>query len=308
MAVVLVTGASGFIGSYVIKELVEKGYTVAGLDKEEPSEEIRKLCTRFYNCNIIDTSVIWENIFCNDNIDYIIHLASQVDVGYAQNYPCSDAYNNILSTLIMLQQAKNHRVKRFVFSSSASVYGKSYMPTEEDKVEPISNYGTSKVACEFYIQNSGVPYTIFRYANVYGYGNDKGIIPILFRCAITKEVFHLNGSEKKTRDFVSVEDIARYTVESLQYENFENEIVNISSNNEVSLKELIIIIQNIAGRIFIEVKDELEGDIKNSRLYNEKLIKLISENNQPFRLGNLHEKLVEMYEKTKLQYVAKTIK
>lgn len=287
---VLVTGASGFIAEYVIDELHKKGYKIVGIDKEWAKESVMDKMETFHKFDLAYNKdytpmCIAEEIIQKENISLVIHLASQVDVKFSQENPEQDLFNNVMSTLNLLRACKEARgVDRFIFSSSASVYGDKINPSETSGLDPISNYGRSKVACEMYIKGYGIPYTIFRFSNVYGAGKSNGVIPRIINSMWYQEYFNFYGGGSQTRDFIFVEDLAQDLVKSLEFSNFRNKIVNLSSYLGSSITAVYYLIHQImqengyTGERKMKHLEPIKGDIKTSILDNTELQMLFQEN------------------------------
>ena len=285
---VLVTGASGFIAEYVIDELCKKGYKVIGIDKDFTNHKTIQKLDSFHHFDMVFSEKSYEaikKVILTIKPEYVIHLASQVDVKFSQEDPEKDLINNVMSTLNLLRACKEARgVERIVFSSSASVYGDKINPSETSGLDPISNYGRSKVACEMYIKGYGIPYTIFRFSNVYGAGKSNGVIPRIINSMWYQEYFNFYGGGSQTRDFIFVEDLAQDLVKSLEFSNFRNKIVNLSSNLGSSITAVYYLIHQImqdmgyTGERKMKHLEPIKGDIKTSILDNTELQMLFQEN------------------------------
>ena len=285
---VLVTGANGFIAEYVIDELCKKGYKVIGIDKDFTNHKTIQKLDGFHHFDMVFSEKSYEaikKVILTFKPEYVIHLASQVDVKFSQENPEQDLFNNVMSTLNLLRACKEARgVERLIFSSSASVYGDKINPSETSGLDPISNYGRSKVACEMYIKGYGIPYTIFRFSNVYGAGKSNGVIPRIINSMWYQQYFNIYGGGSQTRDFIFVEDLAQDLVKSLEFSNFRNKIVNLSSNLGSSITAVYYLIHQImqdmgyTGERKMKHLEPIKGDIKTSILDNTELQMLFQEN------------------------------
>jgi UDP-glucuronate 4-epimerase len=182
---ILITGSSGFIGYHVAKRLLEQGHTVIGIDNENDyydvalkqarRKELQK-SSQFFFCPIsIENLPDIEKVFSDHVIDKIIHLAAQAGVRYSLINPYAYIQTNIVWFHNIIELAKNHKVKNFVYASSASVYGNNTkMPfAVGDKTdEPLSLYGATKKSNELiahsYSFYFGLPTMWLRFFNVYG--------------------------------------------------------------------------------------------------------------------------------------------
>jgi UDP-glucose 4-epimerase len=283
MTKVLVTGGAGFIGSHVVDALISLGYEAVVIDNLTAGklENIHNKA-RLYPIDINDNKL--GDIFTKEKPDYVIHLAAQTQVTKSITNPRFDAEVNINGTISLLQQCVQHRTKKLVFSSSGAVYGHSQrLPIkEEEMARPASFYGLSKYAAELYIQLFGalyeLDYTILRYSNVYGRRQnphgESGVLAIYINNLLKNRDLIVHGDGEQTRDFIFVKDVARANLQALHYGS--REIINISSNTETSINQLIsklnALIKNKQKIIYGE---ERPGDIKHSRLDNDKARRLL---------------------------------
>lgn len=192
---VLLTGGAGFIGSHIADLLIDEGHNVIIIDNFSNGvrEYIPKQC-KIYETNILSPEL--DTIFQSEQPEVIIHQAAQVSVTKSNEHPFIDAENNILTTIKLLEFAKKYMVKKFIFASTSAVYGisKDPQPSEESVIAPISFYGLSKQVCESYISLFShihhIPFTIFRYSNVYGprqvHTSKGGVISIFIQYALIK--------------------------------------------------------------------------------------------------------------------------
>ncbi|MBW5377391.1 NAD-dependent epimerase/dehydratase family protein, partial [Brachyspira pilosicoli] len=237
----------------------------------------------FYNIDIKNYNDL-ENIFNNNKIEYIIHLAAQVSVPNSIRNPINDANENIIATLNIIELSKKYNIKKIIASSSAAVYGiPKKLPIDElHTTIPISYYGLSKLTMEKYLILSNLNYIICRFSNVYGprqtpHG-EAGVVSIFIDNAINNKDLNIFGDGKQTRDFIYVEDIAKIFLFFIE-KNISNEILNISTNNSININELANTIINISkSNIKINYLEKRDGDIDDSILDNKKLLNLININ------------------------------
>lgn len=280
---VLVTGGAGFIGSHIVDVLVEQGYETIVVDNLStgnkafiPSKAI------FYKVDIKSDSV--DAIFKKERPDVVIHQAAQVDVSKSIKLPSVDAYENIMGTILLLEACKKYDVKKIIYASSCSVYGETgdVSIQESFPVTPISFYGMSKYTPEVYLklfyQQFGLPYTILRYANVYGPRQtpkgEGGVVSIFFEKLKNQKSFVIFGDGHQTRDFVYVKDVAEANVSALQKGN--NESINIGTNTKTSINELYSLFEMLSAPLpppnYLPSRS---GDILYSRLENRKALELL---------------------------------
>lgn len=289
---ILITGGAGFIGSHIVPELISK-YKIIIADNLSNSikENIDKRAI-FYKIDIKNYKKL-ELIFKKYKIDIIIHLAGQISSKYSLNFPIKDANENIIATLNIITLSKKYNIKKLFVSSSASVYGNcKLMPIDEDcMAKPISYYGVSKLSMEKYIEISNIDYIIFRLSNVYGPKKncnslEKDVITTFINNILNNENIEIYGDGNQTRDFIYVKDVAKIFSLFIDKEDIKNTIINVSTNIPITINELykkLKVLTNKATKIdYLKGRD---GDIKNSVLNNEKLLKVIKFNFTDIEIG-----------------------
>lgn len=271
---ILVTGGAGFIGSHVVDLLVQIGHETVIVDNfYSGKRENIPLKSRIIDMDINSPKL--EEVFAREKPDVVIHMAAQVDVGKSIRQPEDDAEQNILGTIRLLNYCRNTNVQKIIFSSSCSVYGETAdcSITESFPIKPLSFYGLSKYASERYVQLYcqlfKVPFTILRYANVYGPRQtsigEGGVISIFSQNILNGESPIIYGDGEQTRDFVYVKDIAMANVLALG--RGTNEIFNIGSNTKTSVNELLRMLVSLASVKNTAIsKPARDGDIQHSRL------------------------------------------
>ncbi|BCB05662.1 NAD-dependent epimerase/dehydratase family protein [Bacillus sp. KH172YL63] len=271
---ILVTGGGGFIGHHVTKELLEKGHEVIIVDtlitgKEENIPD----AVTFYSMDITDPEI--ETVFSSEEPDVVIHLAAQISVSYSMKYPQEDGKVNIIGTINLLHLSAKYDVRKFIFASSAAVYGHPVtLPVSENhQLMPTSSYGLSKMTSENYIQmyhqSKQLPFTILRFSNVYGprqtAEGEAGVVSIFLTNAAENKPIQVFGDGNQTRDFIYVKDVANACVRAI--DRGDNEIVNIGSKTQLSINQLIHTISKVSEKpLSIQFKNPREGDIEHSSL------------------------------------------
>lgn len=277
---VLVTGGAGFIGSHLVDLLIENGYNVVIVDNlSSGAEKNLNKSAKFYNMDINSPDLI--NVFKENQIDYIFHLAAQANVSFSTNYPAVDATENVIGTINILQFAKQFGVKKFMAASTAAVYGvPERLPVDEEhNTTCLSFYGLSKYTMEKYIELFGVDYIIFRFANVYGprqsAHGEAGVVAIFADKMKSGEDITINGDGEQTRDFVYVKDIANVCLSAVE-SDIKNEVINVSTCQAISINKLFEIMSENYNykKSAIHGADRI-GDIKHSILDNQKCSKLL---------------------------------
>lgn len=236
-----VFGASGFVGQNVVKTLAEEGVDVVAVDLKKQKWGAN---VEFVAADILDDKHM-ESII--EGTDTVIHLAASTLRTSLRN-PKRNVKINVNGTLNILEAAKNHGVKKVVYSSASSVYGvPQQMPVnEEHPKNPTTVYGVTKLAGEHLLRTynklHGIDYFIFRFTNVYGPHQaveTGGLIPVVMARLIKGEEVFIYGEGNQTRDFVYVGDIARLITKVALDDNIRNQTVNGGSGTQTTIKEII---------------------------------------------------------------------
>ncbi|MEC1520436.1 NAD-dependent epimerase/dehydratase family protein [Neobacillus niacini] len=277
---VLITGGAGFIGLHLVEKLIKEQIDVVIVDNLTSGikERIPKFAA-FYEADIEDSTI--EDIFSIEKPDYVIHLAAQVSVQVSMKNPLADCLANIAGTINLLQNCVKYNVKKFIFASSAAIYGEpAYLPIDENHPQqPISFYSLSKLTSEQYIKlyakHFGLNYSILRFANVYGPGQnthgEAGVISIFFLNSIFLENAPIIYGGEQTRDFVFEKDVADGIYSALHYGR--NHTYNLSTNTETKINQLLTsMLKMVNSNLTPVIKPQCDGDIRQSRLDNTKAI------------------------------------
>lgn len=224
---ILVTGGAGFIGSHLVDGLLAAGHEVVVVDNLSTGKR-RNLNPRaeFHELDICDPQL--EDLFREGKFDYVDHHAAQIDVRHSVSDPVFDAHINILGLLNILKNCCKYGVKGVVFASSGGVvYGEpqQFPVTEKHPKGPLSPYGVSKLASEFYLayyaQVMGLPYVALRYGNVYGPRQDPngeaGVVAIFGLKMLQGETPVIFGDGEQQRDYVYVGDVVLANLLALDY-------------------------------------------------------------------------------------------
>jgi len=226
---ILVTGGAGFIGSHLVEALEHKGLEVIVADdfSKGSLDNLQNTKARVEEVDVSALDQVEELFDTYDGkIASVVHLAAFTSLQASMIYPDTEVSTNVLGTVIMAKVARDAGVKKFVFSSSAAVYGtpKESPVREEHTTNPECVYGISKLAGEKYIQilsKDSMSYTILRFGNVYGErqrmdkSGDAGVTPIFMQKLETGQPVQLRGMGKAVRDYVYVGDIVDGIVRAL---------------------------------------------------------------------------------------------
>ena len=279
---VLITGGIGYIGSNVANLFFKNNIPVIILDNLSNSN-IKSISTlssyKFYYGDYGDKKLL-KKIFKENNINVVIHLASNISVGESIQRPLKYYYNNYYKTIKLIKTMKKFNIENIIFASSAAIYGNnlSEVPIKENNILcPISPYGKSKKLCENLIQKSNMHYCNLRFFNVSGateymgesHINEFHIIPLLVSCYLNNQTFYINGQTFNSkdgtcvRDYVHVTDIANLIYKSYIYliKNYKQSLtLNAGSGIGVSNLELIQKFAEMNYNISYEIKSERKGD------------------------------------------------
>ena len=269
----VVTGGSGFIGSYIVKHLLSRDHQVTVVDNfwrgklENLSGFEEKI--HFEKLDILDYEKLKHTV--NDS-DGIFHEAALTSV--PESFVQKEKYHqvNVVGTENIFKLAKQFGIK-VVYASSSSVYGNTTsVPIKEDfEKNPINPYGITKLEDEKLAEkyhNLGVPIIGLRYFNVYGIGqtNDyAGVITKFYDCIKANKPPIIFGDGLQTRDFISVEDVAKANLLSMT-SNTDFAFLNIGTGITTSVKELANLMIKLSGKSLTPEFDKLpEGDVKESQ-------------------------------------------
>lgn len=282
---ILVTGGAGYIGGFMIRTLVERGYNVIAIDdlsrndKPELPDNVM-----FVEGNISDRTLI-DRLVDENSIQGVIHFAGFISMGESMQNPFIYFQDNTYNSMVFLEELKTKNVKNIIFSSTAGVYGNPMMlPIPEDiSKQPTNPYGESKLMFEkilgWYQQVFGVSYAALRYFNASGasldgkYGElhkpETHLIPSIMLSIIEDREFSLYGTDYNTsdgtciRDYIHVIDLAEAHVLALEKIMREpgGYIYNVGTGRGYSNKEVINSIEEITGRkVNVIEKSRRPGD------------------------------------------------
>lgn len=288
---ILVTGGAGYIGSHVVKALLKQGSDeitiIDNLCKgsQKALEALQKIGNfKFIKANLEDDL---GGIFAEGKFDAIIHFAAFIEVFESTQYPLKYYLNNTANVAKILTYCKQYGVNKFIFSSTAAVYGGPEIGEvdEQTAANPINPYGRSKLMSEWIIKdyaasNENFKFAILRYFNVAGadeegligqnYPNATHLIKVATQTALGKrESMGIFGSDYPTtdgtcvRDYIHVSDLADAHLSALEYlnEHEKSETFNVGYGRGFSVKEVIETAKKVSGVDFKVVSaPRREGD------------------------------------------------
>ena len=244
----IVTGGAGFIGSHLVDKLIEQDIEVTILDNLSTGKKQNiNPKAEFIDCDIFKDTY-GDLIFLLNGADTVFHLAAKTTVQESIEKP--SLYNNInvVGTLNLLEAAAAMKVKRFIFSSSSSVYGNAKVPTSEDHpLNPISPYALNKLIgeqyCKLYSEIYNIDTVCLRYFNVYGDRmNNEGyklVFPIFKEQILNNKPLTINNNGEQRRDFIHVNDVVRANILVAKHSNnFNGDIYNVGNGKNYSINEI----------------------------------------------------------------------
>lgn len=274
MSTCLILGGNGFIGSQIAKILVENGYSVKILsDLKSGTSNLEPILDKIEitKGNFLDREIRKKVI---KDVEFIFHNISTTNPQNSILNPVYDVESNVIGTIGLLQDLINTDVRKIIFTSSGgTVYGEpSKVPISEDEpTNPICPYGISKLAIEKYIQYFnyvyGLDYTIFRYSNPYGEGQDlskgQGVIPAFLSNIAKGKPPVIYGDGSIVRDYVYIKDVVDVNLIAISRKiKSEHHIFNVGSGTGTSLNELIHTISDVIGNpITPEYVNVRKGDV-----------------------------------------------
>lgn len=291
---ILVTGGAGYIGSHTCVALLNSGHSVIIADnlinsKIESKDKITRITNKsltFYQIDVTDAAAV-ESIFSNHHIDGVIHFAGLKAVGESVEKPLQYYYNNLVSTMVLSKMCLKYGVNKFVFSSSATVYGENEVPfIETMELLPTTNpYGETKAMSERILTdaakaNPGFAVSLLRYFNPVG-AHESGLIgespngipnnlmPYVTQVAKGKlEKLRVFGNDYPTvdgtgvRDYIHVVDLAEGHVAAIEKLTEGVHIYNLGTGQGTSVLELLKAFEEINNiKVPYEIVDRRPGDL-----------------------------------------------
>jgi UDP-glucose 4-epimerase len=286
---VLITGGAGYIGSNMVKRLLDEGHTVTVADSlERGHKEFVDQRATFIQGDLRGEAFVKE-VFSKDSYDCVMHFAAFIAVGESMQQPGLYFTDNVHTTILILDAMKEHGCKKFIFSSTGTVYGTpSANPIPESHPKnPENPYAESKLMVEkilhWYYQVHGIGSAVLRYFNASGAALDGSmgedhkpethLIPNAIKAALNNTSFTLFGDDYQThdgsciRDYIHVLDLIQahvLTLKKLEEQNGEY-LYNVGTGKGSSNKEVVEMVKRISGVNFpIEIKERRAGDVQET--------------------------------------------
>jgi len=277
---VLVTGATGFIGSHVAETLLKQGVRVTGIDDMNnyypvANKELNlKILSELPGFKFLPHDITFKDLLKSlvqkNNITHIAHLAARAGVRASIENPELYAKTNVLGTIAVLEAARAEGIKNVVITSSSSVYGENDVPFREDASmtsRPVSPYAASKKAAEVFAFNYhhmyGIPISVVRPFTVYGPRGRPDMAPWLFvEAALKGNPIKKFGDGTTKRDYTFIDDFVKGFISALDNPQENYEIFNLGNSKTVSLNRFIEVVQAKTGKSLQIIPEEAQaGDV-----------------------------------------------
>lgn len=281
---ILVTGGAGFMGSWLVDELIKRGHKVISVDNLSGGfkRNVNPKC-RFIKMDIRDKNKV--NKIVKD-IDVIFHLAAYAAEGQSIFSPIEINDINITPMNNLLVAAVNNNVKRFVFTSSMAIYGNQKVPFNEEMIpKPEDPYGISKYYCEMmlktFAETFGFEYVIIRPHNVYGPRQNiadpfRNVLGIWINRIMNGKPPIIYGDGLQTRAFSYIEDVTPAIANAGFYEKCVNQAINVGSDEVTSIKDACKIVLECMNSVFEPIYEpERPREVKHAYCTIEKSQKLL---------------------------------
>ncbi len=279
---ILVTGCAGFIGSNFVKTFAKQfpKTKIVGIDNLATGHrEVLEKNLIFHKGSIADPIFI-EKVFANEKPEYVFHFAALPRVSYSVEEPAKTTLANIYGTTLLLEKSRDHKVKRFIFSSSSAIYGGAkVLPTKENEnpPKPVSPYAIQKLVGELFMKNASELYGLdtvsLRYFNVYGPGQygDSAYSTVIsawlegLYFPNRKKLF-LESDGRQSRDFCFVENVVQANIKAMKApKKFSGEFFNIAHGERTNLLEVKRVIEKLTGKkLNLEKRPARIGDVRHT--------------------------------------------
>lgn len=289
----LVTGGAGFIGSHLVDRLLAAGEQVSVIDNFDPfypaavklhniSGHLENPEYRLYEVDLRNYRSL-ETIISASKIDAIIHLAAKAGVRPSVTNPLDYHEVNVTGTLNLLELAQRHRIGRFIFASSSSIYGPAATPPfkEDAPLLPISPYAATKAAgellCHTYSHLYDLQVVCLRFFTVYGARQRPDLAIHKFARLIAEgRPIQVYGDGLAQRDFTYVDDILQGVLAAIEYDRSPYEVINLGESQTITVNHLIGLLEEaLQTKAIVEYHPPQPGDMPLTHANIEKAMRLL---------------------------------
>lgn len=281
---IIVTGGAGFIGSHLVDALIKRGHEVHVLDNLTTGQ-LKNLNPKAIPHFVDICKGRAKELIIEVKPEVVYHLAAQADVGRSVTNPSFDAEVNINGTINILEACSELSVKKLIFASTSAVYGnlETDLLKEEDITAPTSYYGLSKLTAESYIRMFNelyaLPYTILRYANVYGPRQipkgEGGVVAVFLDRLARGRSLTIHGDGEQTRDLIYVKDVVEANLAALKLGN--GQTLHVSTSQRTSINDMVKRLETLHHQPIKTIRAIGRiGDIKHSCLDNRKAMQFLN--------------------------------
>ena len=285
----LVTGGAGFIGSNLVRKLVEEGHREVRVIDNLSTGKRENLAPILEK---IDMQIgdIRDKEFVENQLrdtEIVFHHAAVASVDQSVKDPMATNECNIRGTLNVLLAARDNQVRRVVFASSSALYGDSpALPKHEQMpVDPLSPYALSKYAgeryCQLFYQLYGVETICLRYFNVFGPNQDAGsqyaaVIPRFIYATLNGKPITIYGDGEQTRDFIFVENVVSANILAASIDGVVGKVFNIACGERISINQLAKHLMDVLGqKVPVIYEEPRTGEVKHSLADISKAVELL---------------------------------
>ena len=278
---VLITGGAGFIGSHLADELIRQNYKVIILDNLSSGNlknlKLIKNKIQFIKCDLTKQKNLFKLLY---KVDYVFHLAGLVDVVKSFNNPANYFKTNVVGTLNILEAAHKAKVKKFIYTASASCYGNSKdLPnSEKTKIQTLSPYALTKWLAELlvmgWVKKYNVPTISLRLFNVYGprsknSGSYSAVMNVFIKQKLTQKPFTVVGDGSQTRSFIYVSDVVDAIIKAVK-SKISGEVFNVGGKKSVTVNKIVKLL--CGKKVYIRKR---KGELKHSSADIRKIRKML---------------------------------